>query len=126
MTAGANPSDRIWEAIDREKRRDGLLKRVSIAAWTATLVLVTVLLVIGGIAAAQMVRAAVEGAVPWITVLGTVMPLIVILGVLTVLIAVISTIAIFLRMRTATLQEIQLRLAALEEALVQGSTQPPG
>jgi hypothetical protein len=121
MIAGANPSNRIWEAIDREKRRDALLKRVSMAAWAATLVLVTVLLVIGGISAAQMVRAAVEGAVPWATVLGTVIPLIVVLGVLTVLIAVVSTVAIFLRMRTATLQEIQLRLAALEEALMRGS-----
>jgi hypothetical protein len=126
MTAGANPSDRIWAAIDREKRRDALLKRVSIAAWAATLVLVSVLLVIGGISAAQMVRAAIEGAVPWVTVLGTVLPLIVILGVLTVLIAVLSTIAIFLRMRTATLQEIQLRLAALEETLVRGSAKTSG
>ena len=126
MTAGANPSDRIWAAIDREKRRDALLKRVSIAAWTVTLVLVGVLLVIGGISAAQMVRAAIEGAVPWATVLGTIIPVIVVLGVLTVLIAVLSTIAIFLRTRTATLQEIQLRLAALEEMLVRHSTQPPG
>jgi hypothetical protein len=126
MTAGTNPSDQIWAAIDREKRRDALLKRVSIAAWAATLVLVSVLLVIGGISAAQMVRAAVEGAVPWVTVLGTIIPVIVVLGVLTVLIAVLSTIAVFLRMRTATLQEIQIRLAALEEVLVRDSTRPPG
>jgi uncharacterized membrane protein len=117
-----NTTERIWENIDREKRRDRLLKRVSIVAWSATLILVIVLLVVGGISAAQMVRAALEGAVPWVTVLGTVLPLILVLGVLTVLIAVLSTIAIFLRMRTAALHEIQLRLAALEEVLTHGSS----
>src|SRR4051812_32426071 len=120
MTTGTNTTKGIWESIDREKGRDRLLNRVSITAWSATLVLVAVLLVVGGISAAQMVRAALEGAVPWITVLGTVLPVIIMLAVLTVLIAVLSTIAIFLRMRTATLREIQLRLAALEEVLTRG------
>ena len=126
MIAGTNPTHRIWESIDQEKRRDSLIRRTAIAAWTATLVLVTVLLVIGGISAGQMVRAAMEGTVPWVTVLGTVLPLIVILGALTTLIAVLSTIAVFMRMRTSTLHEIQLRLAALEEVLTRDSGEPPG
>jgi hypothetical protein len=126
MTTPTNSAKGIWDGIDREKRRDRLLRRVSVAAWTATLVLVTALLVVGGVAAAQMVRAALNDAVPWVTVLGTVMPLIIILAVLTVLIAVLSTIAIFIRTRTATLQEIQLRLAALEEVLTRESSQRAG
>lgn len=125
MTSGANPTAHIWESIDQEKRRDALLRRVSISAWIATLALVTVLLVIGGISAAQMMRAAIEGVVPWVTVVATILPLIVVLGVLTLLIAVLATIAVFLRMRTATLREIQLRLATLEESLARTSTEPP-
>ena len=64
MTIPTNTTKSIWESIDREKRRDRLLTRVSIAAWTATLVLVTVLLVVGAISVGQMVRAALAGAVP--------------------------------------------------------------
>jgi uncharacterized membrane protein len=124
MTAPTNSTQRIWDSIDQEKRRDRTMQRISIAAWTATLILVFILLVIGGISAAQMVRAALNGAVPWVAVLGTMLPVIIVLGLLTALIAVLSTIATFLRTRTVTLHEIQLRLAALEDALTTESGKP--
>jgi hypothetical protein len=65
-----------------------------------------------------MARAAMVGAVPWMTVLGSAFPGLIILGVLSVLIATLSTVAMFFRLRTATLDEIQLRLASLEEMIV--------
>ena len=118
MTTSTEATNNVWKAIDEERRRDCVLKRVSIAAWSATVLFVAVLILIGAVSAAQMVRAAMAGAAPWATVLGTVIPVIIPLAMLTVLIAVLSTVAMFLRMRSASLHEIQLRLAALEDVLV--------
>ena len=117
MTTHTDATDKVWKAIYRERHRDLLLKWVSIGAWMLTLLLVTLLVAIGAVSAVEMARAAMQGAVPWMTVLGTVLPVIVPLAGLAVLVALISTIALFLRMRSASLHEIQLRLAALEDAL---------
>ncbi|HEY2848682.1 MAG TPA: hypothetical protein VGI97_02305 [Gemmatimonadaceae bacterium] len=119
MTSPQSPaSAKVWERIDAEKRRDRMIKRVSISAWTVTMVLVLALLGLELASALQMARAAMVGAVPWMTVLGSAFPGLIILGVLSVLIATLSTVAMFFRLRTATLDEIQLRLAALEEMIV--------
>lgn len=119
----SSPSTKIWERIDAEKRRDRLIKRVSVGAWTVTLLLVIALLALELASVGQMALAAMRGAVPWLTVLGSALPGLIILGVLSVLIAVLSTVAMFFRLRTATLDEIQLRLAALEEMIVHRTAQ---
>jgi uncharacterized membrane protein (DUF106 family) len=109
--------DGVWAAIEDEKRRDRLLRRVSTVAWTVTFVLVLVLAVLIGVQVSQMMRAVSAGAAPWTAPVWSAMPLIVVLGVLSVLIATLSTIGIFLRLRTASLAEIQMRLASLEAML---------
>ena len=116
----ASASARVWDAIESEKRRDRFLRRVSVVAWTVTLILVIVLAVMVGLQVAQMARGAMVGALPWIAVIGAAMPLLIVLGILSVLIATLATIGMFLRMRTASLTEIQLRLAALESMLASG------
>ncbi|MGE5101598.1 MAG: hypothetical protein ACM3SX_16575 [Deltaproteobacteria bacterium] len=114
----------VWSAIDDEKRRDRFIRRVSIAAWSVTFLLILLLAVLVGISEAQMVKAVLAGALPWMTVLGVAMPLIIVLGIVSLLIATLSTVGVFLRMRTTTLSEIQLRLAALEQMLAsRGDTQ---
>jgi hypothetical protein len=100
--------------IDRDRRIDRFIRRVSISAWSVTVLVVLLLAVMTGIQVAQF---ASSGEVPWMVIVGLSMPLIIVLGCLAVLIATLSTIAIFLRLRTSSLAEIQLRLAALEEML---------
>jgi hypothetical protein len=104
--------------IDAERRRDRFVRRVSVAAWSVTLAIVLVLALMTGVATIEMGKAALSGAVPWITVVGTMLPLVDVLWKLSLVVAALSTVSIFLRMRTASLEQIQLRLAALEEALV--------
>jgi len=110
-------SDRVWEAIESERRRDRLIRRVSVAAWAVTFFFVTVLAVMVCVQVVQLAKGAMAGALPWVTVFGAAMPFVIVLGLLSVLIATLSTIGIFLRLRTASLTEIQLRLAALEDML---------
>lgn len=115
-----NPTatDRAWEAIEQDRKRDRLIQRVSVGAWSVTFVIVLLLVVV----AAFQVRTAVAilGGLEGLGLMaaaGAAMPALIAIGGLAVLIATLSTVGIFLRLRTASLQEIQLRLAALEEAL---------
>ena len=110
-------TNRVWQAIDDDRRQERMLKRISFIAWSATFTMALVYAVLGAISTVEMVRAAMSGAVPWFTAFGSAVPLIVVLGLLSVLIAVLATIGVFARNRQATLHEIQLRLAALEESL---------
>lgn len=112
------PSAKVWEQIERHKRFDRFIKRVSITAWTVTGVLVLALVISEAAAVAQFTKAALAGDVPWMTVLGAALPGIVTLGALSVLVATLATVAMFFRLRTSSLAEIQLRLAALEEMIV--------
>jgi hypothetical protein len=108
-------SERVWAVIEREKRRDKLVRKVSIAAWSVT---GGAVLAFGAVTTAevwQLLRYVREGVAPWEIILDRVMPFIAVIGVLGLLIAVLSTVGIFLRLRTASLSEIQLRLAGLEE-----------
>ena len=110
-------SSKVWESIEQEKGRDRFLKRVAVAAWTVTFILVMILAVMICVQVAQMARLALVGALPWVGVVGAAMPLVIVIGLLSVLVATLSTIGMFLRMRAASLTEIQLRLAALEGML---------
>jgi hypothetical protein len=111
----------VWAAIENEKRRDRRLRKISIAAWTVTFVIVLLFTVAIGLQVSQMVKlmgaALGEGPFGMMALVGAAMPLFIVLGLLSVLIATLSTVGIFLRLRTASLAEIQLRLAALEEML---------
>ena len=110
-------SGKVWEAIENERRRDRLIRRVSVTAWSITFFFVAILAVLVCLQVAQFAKGAMVGALPWVTVFAAAMPLVIVLGLLSVLIATLSTIGIFLRLRTASLTEIQLRLAALEDML---------
>ena len=108
-------SERVWSVIEREKRRDKLVRRVSVTAWSVT---GGAVLAFGGVTAVEVwryVQHAMEGAVGWWHVFERTIPFVAVVGVLALLIAVLSTVGIFLRLRTASLSEIQMRLAGLEE-----------
>jgi hypothetical protein len=113
----ASATSNAWQAIDNEKRRDRIIKNVSVASWTITFLLVVALAAIK-VSQTIFVAKTVMGGMGWQLALPLMMPLIISLGVLTVLIATLSTVAMFLRLRTASLNEIQLRLASLEEMIL--------
>lgn len=115
--SAASASDKIWQAIDNEKRRDRLIRRISIVAWSVTVTLVLLLGVAVAIQVAEMANRAMVGIMPWMSVIGIAMPFFIVLGLLSTLIATLATIGMFVRMRTASLSEIQLRLAALEDMI---------
>lgn len=117
MATAFNPSGEAWGMIEKEKRRDRFIRRVSFTAWTVTFLIALAFTVMVGAQVAEEAKAARVGAVTWYAVFGTAMPLVIVLGFLSLLIATLSTVGIFLRLRTASLAEIQLRLAALEEML---------
>jgi len=118
MSTEVSPaSERVWAVIEREKRRDRLVRRVSIAAWSVTGGAVLVFGAVTAVRIWQMALHAAEGLVPWPVVFDQAMPVVVVIGVLGLLVAILSTVGIFLRLRTASLSEIQLRLAALEEMI---------
>jgi len=110
-------SERVWSLIEQEKRRDRLVRRVSVTAWSVT---GGAVLLFGGVTSVQvwrLMRHAAEGLVPWEIVFKVAMPFVAVIGILSLLIAVLSTVGIFLRLRTASLSEIQMRLAGLEEMI---------
>ena len=110
-------SERVWSVIEREKRRDKLVRRVSVAAWSVTGVAVMVFGAVTAVEVWAIARHAMVGAAPWGVVFRSTIPFVAVVGILSLLIAVISTVGIFLRLRTASLSEIQMRLAGLEEMI---------
>ena len=104
--------DTVWAQVERDKRVDRRLRRLTIAAWTMTIIVVLVFGVATAIRLATLYHLA-----PWGMIVGSAFPLLAVLGVLCALIATLGTVGIFLRLRTASLTEIHLRLAALEEML---------
>jgi hypothetical protein len=117
----ATPSQKVWDTIENERRRDRLVRRVSIGAWSVTFVLVLLLGGILGLQVAVIAKSPMFGAMSWMMFGALATPFLISLGVLSALIATLATVGVFLRMRTASLLEIQLRLAALEEMLTHPS-----
>jgi len=113
----ATTSEKVWAVIEREKRRDQLVRRVSVGAWSVTGGAVMIFGAVTGVEVWRMVRLATEGLATWPEVFPSVMPVVAVVGALSLLVATLSTVGIFLRLRTASLSEIQLRLAALEEMI---------
>jgi uncharacterized membrane protein len=112
-----SPTDRAWEMIEQERGRDRLIRRVSIAAWSVTFVIVLLLVIATAIQVSISAQFGGGGTIGLIASLAAAKPTLIMLGALAVLIATLSTVGIFLRLRTTSLHEIQLRLAALEETL---------
>ncbi|UCG86846.1 MAG: hypothetical protein JSW71_23620 [Gemmatimonadota bacterium] len=118
MSTEVSPaSERVWTVIEREKRRDRLVRRVSIAAWSVTGGALLFFAAVTGVEVWLILQHVAEGVAPWAVVFDRVIPLVAVVGVLGLLVAILSTVGIFLRLRTASLSEIQLRLAALEEMI---------
>ena len=111
-----------WDIIEAEKRRDRVVRRTSIIAWTVTfLVLLVFAAMVAQRLALVMQRVSVGIEMPQ-SIYDTALPLVVVLGVVSLLIATLSTVGVFLRHRAASLSEIQLRLAMLEEMLRSGAS----
>jgi hypothetical protein len=107
--------DAAWQAIERERRRDRIVRRLSAVSWAVAFLAV---LAFGAVVAGRVAHArrlAAVGAAMPSAPLEAAVPLVAVVGTLAVLVATLSTVAIFLRLRTASLVEIQLRLAALED-----------
>lgn len=116
-TTNSHEADGVWNAIDRERRRDRVVRWISIGAWALTFVILLVFAAITASEVSIVKRAVTVGAATQQTVYEAALPFIAVVGTLSVLIATLSTVGMFLRMRTASLVEIQLRLAALERVL---------
>jgi hypothetical protein len=127
MTTSAAPGGATgWNAIERERRLDRLVRRICVAAWSATFVLTGCYAALVGREVLFELRLQAVGGATTESVLAVATPLVIALGILALLVAALSTVAIFLRFRTAALGEIQLRLAALEAMLTAGGAGPVG
>lgn len=124
-TAKTSAAQSAWNLVERERRRDRVLRRVSLVAWMVTGVLVLALGVITGLEVAALMRRYRVGLIMGMDVVESAVPFMMVLGVLSVLVGTLSTVGIFLRLRTASLVDIQLRLAALEDMLA-GRRNEPG
>lgn len=117
MSTSSSAYEAAWSVIDREKRRDRFVRRLSIAAWTTTFVVLSIfaaIMVARIVLVHQRVTAGMD--FPQATYEAA-LPLVAVIGVLSLLIATLATVGIFLRLRTASLIEIQLRLANLEDMM---------
>jgi hypothetical protein len=117
MSQNTSEHDSTWNAIEREKRRDTVVRRTSVAAWGVTFVALLVFAAIMVQHVLMVEKRIAIGAAGTLDVYDSMLPLVAVVGVLAVLIATLSTVGVFLRLRTASLAEIQLRLANLEEML---------
>lgn len=111
--------DDVWKMIDADKRRDRFVRRVSIGAWSVTLVVLMVFAGIVGGQVADTMRRVDVGVAPSGAVWEALLPLVAVVGAISLIVAVLATVGIFLRLRTASLNEIQLRLATLEQLVTE-------
>lgn len=117
MNAPSSTYEATWSVIEREKRRDRFVRRLSIAAWATTFVVLLIFAAIMVERIALIRRQVVTGFALPQTMYDAALPLVAVVGVLSLLIATLATVGIFLRLRTASLAEIQLRLANLEDMM---------
>lgn len=112
-------ADQVWTLIDREKKRDVMIKRISRVAWGATLVMLLVFLTFTLIDLSRQMDLYRSGIISQASVMSSVVPFAVILGSLSLIIAILSTVGVFLRLRTTSLLEVQQRLANLEQMIME-------
>ncbi len=106
--------ERVWKLLEAEKKRDRVLQRIGMGAWTMTLV--ALLFTALGIATNVWwaIQAYQAGQVGVSVIFREAMPLVWAVGGVSLLVAVLATIGTFLRLRAASLDEIRVRLSALE------------
>lgn len=115
-------NDPVWEMIQKEKKRDLLIKRVSRAAWVIALSILTIFLILTIQDYIRVHGLYKAGVVPRGALTDTIIPFLVILGCLSLIIAILATIGMFLRLRTTSLLEIQQRLTNLEHMITSEKT----
>ena len=113
--ANINPKEQIWAQIDKEKKRDRFVRRVSRVSWGVTLVALVAVLYTFGIELSNNLDLYNRKAVPASNVWDVVYKMVKLIGIFGFIIAIISTVGVFLRLRTTSLLEIQQRLANLEQ-----------
>ncbi|GAB5527128.1 MAG: hypothetical protein Roseis2KO_50000 [Roseivirga sp.] len=113
-----NQRDQVWSLIEKEKKRDRMIRRISRVAWGCTLVMLLVFLTFTVIDLSRQMDLYSKGVIPYASVLNAVVPFAVILGSLSLIIAILSTVGVFLRLRTTSLMEVQQRLANLEQMVL--------
>ncbi len=110
-----NASEKVWAVIEREKKQDRLVRRLSVGGWSVTGGALVVFGVGTLVEVWRLVNLAMQGIAPWGVIFSSLMPLVAVVGGLGLLVATLSTVATFLRFRTASLSEIQMRLGAIED-----------
>lgn len=117
-TIGRNhQEDAIWALIEKENKRDRIIKRISKIGWGLTLFVLFSFLVITIIKFIKTYQLYIKGLDHFQSVINTLFPFLIILGTIALIIAILATIGMFLRLRTTNLLEIQQRLTALEAML---------
>lgn len=108
-------NDPVWEMIDREKKRDRMIRRISRTAWVTTIVMLLIFTGVTFFRLSKVYGLYQNGLVSFDSVTSSVVPFAIIVGSLSLIIAILSTVGVFLRLRTTSLLEIQQRLANLEQ-----------
>ncbi|MEP6573445.1 MAG: hypothetical protein ABJD11_12145 [Gemmatimonadota bacterium] len=106
-----------WNAIEREREIDRMIRRICVVAWSITFAATACYALVVVLQAVQSYRLYRVRVLTGEAVWASVTPLILALGGLALLVAALSTVGVFLRFRTAALGEIQQRLEALEAML---------
>src|ERR1044071_7579411 len=97
MTATSAASSRAWEMIEREKKRDQIVRRATIAAWTVALILA---LVGAGLVTAEgvsVVHTMLQRNLSMDAILAAVTYVVKQLGLMALVLAAMGSVAIFLR-----------------------------
>ncbi|OEK01868.1 hypothetical protein BFP97_10230 [Roseivirga sp. 4D4] len=110
-------NDAVWKMIEREKRKDKSISRISTAAWATTLLVVCAFMVLTFMDFSRHISLYKKGVISYESVTSTLVPFLIILGVFSLIVAIVMTIGRFMRLRTANLLEIQQRLTLLEQSL---------
>lgn len=111
----------IWEKIEKEKKIDKWITRISIGSWAATFILITGFTILVLI---ETIQHYTTQLYPVISLDNLLMQIAVItipfsaIGLFTFGAAILSTIGLFIRMRTSSLRDIQLRLGTLEGSIL--------
>lgn len=110
-----NSGDQIWEQIEKEKKRDQFIRRISRISWGVTLGALVIVLITFGVELSDYIGYYKKGVVASVDVWNVVFKMVKLVGIFGFIIAIISTVGVFLRLRTTSLMEIQQRLANLEQ-----------
>ena len=124
-SVNTNPSNQIWKQIDKEKKRDRFIRRVSRISWGVTLVALVIVLITFGIELNHTKKLYDKGVIAQSAIWEGIYNIVKLIGIFGFIIAIISTVGTFLRLRTTSLLEIQQRLANLEQMVI-SSNKPEG